>query len=246
MISRERRAVARISAFIDLSGAEIAFLASLPGDHRTYKPGEIIRDEQAADSFDLLLDGWAANSLITVDGNQRINSVHLPGDLLGMATFVLKEPFDRTFALTEATVHRMPSSVLRDIFANYPRIAAAILLIAQEERAAKMEWNSLCNATGSMRRLAAFFLRTAERLQVLHEREEHDFAFPLTQKQIAEYISVTPVYMTRLLRQLESQRFMRLSGSRLQVLDLKGLRDFAGLPEWHVSRPRWLSDLQLA
>lgn len=242
MIDQGIRAVIRLLPFIDISAAEIEFLRSLPGKEVTIAAGETIAPAHPTESFDLILEGWAANAVTTQDGLQRINSINLPGDMIGMATFILTEPFDTTFALSDVMVRRLPGTALRDMFEEQPRLAATVMLIAQEERAAKLEWNSLCNTTGAYRRLAAFIFRLLERLEVLHDTPHEDYPFPVTQKQVGEVVGVTPVYINHLVRKMDQDGLVKLKGKRLKVINRAALQGASGLSDWKIGRPRWLPE----
>lgn len=50
------------------------------------------------------------------DSEERIITINLPGDLLGMASFVMAASIDRTYALTRASLRWGPGEVLRAFF----------------------------------------------------------------------------------------------------------------------------------
>ena len=97
---REALATARLQSFIKPTAAELGFLRSIPGRDYQAQAQETICPNDRQPGFFLLLAGWAANSIVAENGEERISAIHLPGDLLGMASFVMATPFDRTYALT--------------------------------------------------------------------------------------------------------------------------------------------------
>ena len=237
--SRESLAIARLQSFINPSATELDFLRSIPGEDYEAKAQETICPNDKQPGFFLLLSGWAANSIIAENGEDRISAVNLPGDLLGMTSFVMAMPFDRTYTLTAATLRWVPAHVLRQIYEHYPRLAATIMLVAQEERASKYEWMSL-HSLPAKTRFAAFLFRMGERLRRLNRIAPHDMAIPLNQKTLAEVIGVTPVYMNKLIRLIEADGLVTVSRSRIDILDLERLRALSGLDDWTVEAPSWM------
>ena len=239
--SRERRAILRLLSFIHPTPAEIEFLRSVPGHEVQAKANEILCTGEEGDALYLLLDGWAANAVISVDGDERINAINLPGDMLGMASFVMASPFDRTYALTAVTLRPIQGATLRKMFEQFPRLAATILLVAQEERAVKNEWNSL-HALTAERRLAGFLFRIGERLEKLDGPSGSRMVIPLRQKHVAEVIGVTPVYIHRLIHQFQQEGLIDYERGTLRIADLDRLQALSGLTRWQVVAPRWLPE----
>ncbi len=187
----------------------------------------------------LLIDGWAANASVTADGVVRINTVNLPGDMLGMASLVMSAPFDNVHALTPVTLKQVSCLSLRTIFEQLPRVAAVIMLIAQEERAAKNEW-VLLHAASAEKRFAGFLYRTGERLDHLHQLGGFDRNIPLTQRQLAEIVGVTPAYIHQLVHQFQADGLIEFRRGHLALLEPEQLRKLAGLDKWEVAAPVWL------
>ena len=236
---REAVAVARLLSFISPTPAELEFLRTIPGEGRSVAAGESIHPGIGAEGFFLLLDGWAANSIVSEDGSERISSINLPGDLLGMTSFVLANPVDRTYALTCAALRWIPASILREMFERHPRLAATMLLVAQEERAVKNEWISL-HAVPARSRLAAFLFRIGERLQKLREILEGNLSVPLTQRQLAEIVGVTPVYIHKLIHLFRQDGLIRYKRGCIDIEDMQRLQEIAGLDKWQLTTPAWL------
>jgi len=239
--NRQARAILRLLSFIEPTAAEIDFLASIPGREVQAKPNEVVCSGDEGEALYLLLDGWAASAMISAEGDERINSINLAGDMLGMASFVMATPFDRTYALTPVTLRPIHGTTLREIFEHFPRLAATILLVAQEERAAKNEWNCLHSASAE-RRLAGFLFRIGEGLEKLNGASGGAMSVPLRQRQVAEVIGVTPVYIHRLIQKFVQGGLIESERGSLRIADIDGLQKLAGLPRWKVVAPRWLPE----
>ncbi len=232
-------ATLRLLPFITPTPAEIDFMSSAPAEDRQVEPEQTIYPHDRGEGLFVLLEGWVASSIVWEDGRERINSIKLPGDPVAMAAFVLATPSDRTFALTRANLRWYPGSLLKDMFVRHPRLAATMLLITQEERAARGEWNAL-HAVSARTRFAAFLFRIGERMRKLAELIGHSLDLPLTQRQVAEAVGVTPVYVHQLIAGLRQENLIEHRRGVLRILDLEGLQRICGLAAWDVVTPTWL------
>lgn len=240
MDQRSFSAIVRFLPYVQPHPDEIAFLESLPGKDQVYSAGESIGSERHGSKIRLLLSGWAVGVLVMQDGDHRIHTVHLPGDMLQMADLVLAEPDGWAEALTDVLVREFDGANLWQFFVKQPRLAAALLLIAQEERALRTEWFSLGISVGAKRRLAAFLYRIGERIKKYPDFIPGVETVPLSQSQVASLIGVTPVYVSRIVGQLCREGLIECTGTGIVLLDVEGLRRIAGIQPWNVGAPRWL------
>ena len=242
MIPRHLRVISRITAFIKPSAAEVEFFRSIPFEDSVAAAGETILEDRHTSGLALLVKGWAANAVVSPDGSTRVHAIHLPGDIAGMASSILAEPIDYTFAITDTVFTVMSKNFLSRTFEEQPRLAATILLIAQEERAMRMEWGALAQSTGAARRLAAFLFRLGERVRRLLEDHPETLELPLTQKLIGEAIGVTPVYMNRLVKEFRARGLVDVRQSYFAITDMEGLKELAQIGQWKVRTPAWLPE----
>lgn len=233
-------AIFRFLPYIMPTPDEIGFLESMAGKDRVYGAGEVIGGKQGESTIRLLLNGWALGVLHTQDGERRIHTVHLPGDMLQMAELVLVEPDGWAEALTDVLVREFDGANLWEFFVHQPRLAAVLLLIAQEERALRTEWFSLGLSVGAKRRLAAFLYRIGERIKKYQNHMECADEVPLSKIQVASLIGVTPVHVHKIVGQLCREGLIECTNRSIALLDVEGLRRIAGIQAWNVGAPRWL------
>lgn len=231
--------MARFLPFIHPTPDEIGFLASLPGSDQAFPAGETIEGSNGTAMLSLMLDGWAANSIVTAEGSERIHAINLPGDMLGMMNFVTDVQSERVFALTPVICRQIPASSMWDFFESQPRLAASVFLIAQEERAARKEWHSLGTSTGAERRLAACLFRLGERCRRIPGYGDVP-KLPLNQKNVSAIVGVTAVYINRIMGKFRDENLIEYDRKNITILDLEGLQEIAELPTWEVSAPSWL------
>lgn len=237
----ERRVLARLTSFASLDEQEKAVLASLAHSPRQLQRGERIRAQDDAPTYlHLLVDGWAASAVGLPDGSRQLNALCLPGDVLGLPSLALAEPIDEIVALSTVVVLEMPVDSIGRLFAESPRLAALLFLVSQEERALAMERLAQMGQASARARLAALFLRLAERMAQLEDDTSGRFALPLTQRDMGDLIGVSAVHLNATLKWLRGEGVIKLKNRELEILDFELLREIADLPSWRRARPAWL------
>lgn len=236
----KRRVVARLAAFGPLEPAEIEHLASLGGEVRMIARGQVIlSDNQRAGQLELLLDGWAASTVQLANGSRQIVTINLPGDLLGLPGLGVRRPIDALVALTPAVVCAIRGESIWEMFKGWPGLAARLFLVTQEERAMAMERLALVGKAPAIARLAATFLRLGERLERLDCGTSDSYDLPITQKDLADLVGVTPVHLNGVLSELKRGALVTLEQRHLRILDEPALRDIAQIDPWQFLPPPW-------
>jgi CRP-like cAMP-binding protein len=75
--------------------------------------------------------------------------------------------------------------------------------------------------------MAHLFCELHTRLDVVGRAEPDGFAFPLTQRELAECLGLTVVHANRTLQALRGRHLIELVGRRLTILDREGLEEVA-------------------
>lgn len=192
----------------------------------------------------LLVDGWAASSMLLADGERQILKLHLPGDMLGTASMSLTQAADTLSALTPITVSRVPASAFGQLFMANPRFAACMFLSAQRERIALMDRLAMVGRSTALQRLAALLLDLRERLSVAAGAATDTFAMPVTQEQIGDYLGLTGVHVNRMIRQLETDGIITRHRPRQQITIARpdALRQISGTHDRPLARDLgWLT-----
>ncbi len=78
------------------------------------------------------------------------------------------------------------------------------------------------------KQMAHLFCELLVRLESVGFAKDNGFEFPLTQEELADALGISPVHTNRVLTQLRDDGLIRLSGKRLDILDLDRLCTYAG------------------
>lgn len=220
--------VERIERHLVLTRQERAALAELCGASRTYRRGAIVRREHdRAQEIYLLSAGWVISFVLLDDGSRQILKVHLPGDLVGLASTAFPEATESLMALTDARLVSIDKAGLRNVFNTHPRISGMLFILAQAEQAALHDRLASLGKTSGKARVAALLLDTLIRLRTTQRTLESTISFPLTQEEIGDATGLTAVHVNRMIRSLVDDGLLARQSNRFTILDEKRLSDVA-------------------
>lgn len=228
-------------AFFELDADELETLAGLPNALRRYGKNETIRSEgEPVQEIFILHEGWVTTGVASSDGGFQIIQVHLPGDMMGTPSVVLAKAAETLTAITPAVISKVPLARLGRLFAERPRLAAALFLASQQERIFLMDVITSVGRRSALQRVAAFLLHLFERWQSIDPATGSSLFMPLTQEHMGNALGLSAVHVNRMLHQLEERRMIARSSRQIVFLDVEGLRHLADLPQRLPSPPRWL------
>ncbi len=235
-------ATARLSAFGSLEGTELAGLAQIAGPVRLLDPGDILWDAgKRLPALFILLDGWMISTVGAGIGRGVTVKVHLPGDVLGLPSLAFSEAAETTVALTPAKVRPLGFHSFGHLFEAYPRVAAMMFLVSQQERMLLMDRLVAAHIAGAKQRLATFFWQMLERVQRSYPGTADSFFLPIERDHVADLIGVGPSQLAAAVKELRRADIVGWTGGWLTVLDAEALRTEAGLPARQLaSDAHWL------
>ncbi len=75
--------------------------------------------------------------------------------------------------------------------------------------------------------------------------DDNQFAFPLTQDDLADVLGLTPVHVNRKLQQLRQNDIINLRSRKMQILDLPQLRQIAGFNASYLAHGPQINERRL-
>jgi len=192
--------VRKLSAFVALSEAELAALKVFQQHRRTFEAGvDLVRQGQLIKSAFVLEEGWACSCKHLPSGSRQIVDFKVPGDFLGLRSFLFRTSDHNVAALTRVEVAEVSLSDLTDAFVDTPRLATAVLWAVAREEAVVVEHLVDIGRRNSVERTAHFMLELGARLKLVGLGTKEGFACPLPQHMLADALGLTAVYMNRVL-----------------------------------------------
>ncbi|WP_448661079.1 Crp/Fnr family transcriptional regulator [Sphingomonas sp. CJ20] len=175
----------------------------------------------------LLLDGFLARYKDLSDGERQITHVHVPGDFADLHGFTLKRLDHSVLTLTPCTIAKAPHDRILRVTETHPHLARLFWFSTNLDAAIHREWVVSLGRRNAIERTAHLFCELHARLGVVGQSDEHGYAFPLTQAELAECLGLTSVHVNRVLKELREAGVVEFRGGRVSIGDMAALRRIA-------------------
>lgn len=191
--------------------------------HNLYRAGET--NEGAS----VVCEGWAVRFLQLPNGKRQILSVIQPGDLISASAI-----FERQFAFSVQAVTRVryavfPFAEVRNRLRDNPALLDTWMrLAADEHRDADRRLVDLGQRT-ALERIASLIVQVMLRSEQRGELAGGEFAFPMSQQQMADFTGLTPVHTCRVLSALRKTGVCDVGHGMVKVLDRAQLQRIAAI-----------------
>ena len=212
--------VARVPIFAGLNPEQISEIASrvrpriVPRNEQLYGAGEL------NPYLRIIHTGSVKVYRITESGHEQVIRVLGPGDFLGEKALISPSASDH-FALTleESEICSLDHQDIREYLLRYPSVAFTMLetLSARLDSTEDQVSSMVGEDAGS--RVAAYLVGLSD------ENQRSSIELPITKKDVASYLGVTPETLSRKLALFEDNGWIRLQGHRrIDLLDIEALR----------------------
>ncbi len=229
----------KLASYLSLSPAEIEFLRDLHGLKRRFnRHRDIVAQGRPYRSVFVLCSGFVCRYKILPEGTRQVLNLLLPGDLIGFPACFFENAVNAASSLTEVVVATVSFQALFDLFARFPRVAAALFWISAREVALSNEHLLDVGRRSAYERLAHFILELLVRLRAVGLADDLSYSLPVTQEVIADTLGLSGPHVSRLLRSLREEGLVTVQGHRLTVTDLESLTVLAGFENDYLTRNR--------
>lgn len=218
----------KLQHYKDLDKHEIQMLRSAPTQKRRLEKGSyIIEAGEKPPAVHLMIDGWACRCKMLSDGREQIMGYLIKGDLCDLHVTLLSRMDHSIRAITATTVGMVPEESINRIIEDFPRLARALFWSLMVDEAIARHWILNIGLRSAEARVAHLFCELLVRFQVAGLIQDHTLEMPLTQANLGEALSLTPVHVNRVLQRLRQKGLIRLTRKELTILDPEGLKNLA-------------------
>lgn len=201
---------------------EVAAVADLPWAIRSVSRNrDILSIGSRPTSLFLVLEGWAGRYNVRREGSRRFTGFMLPGDLCGIHAVTKVDMDHSVLALTNCLIAELPATQLDRVAQSLPSFAKALWHAKLIEEAILRKW--LCNSEDAQRSLAHLLCELHVRMSVIGQVNQGSFALPITQADIGDALSVTPVHTNRMVQKLRRSGWMEIGRGFVKIFDVEGL-----------------------
>jgi len=236
--AKRRQLISRITKFLNLDANEISFLSAQANGPHMFRRGEPLFHAGRTCKMYLVVHGWVSTEIISAAGYRQVTSINLPGDMIGLSNLAFKHAAESAAAITDVIAQPLSEAFLTEVFKSYPRLAAAIFLISQEERVAKSEWLALMGRADARTKLSAFLIRLADRIGENTDAKQ-EFDFPLSQRDLADIIGISTVHMNSVVQDLRKEEIAVISHGKISI-DRPKLEKIANLASRTIQKASWV------
>lgn len=212
--------VARVPIFSGLNHGQISEIAA------RVQPRIVPRNEQLYGAGDvnpylrIIHTGTVKVYRITESGHEQVLRVLGAGDFLGEKALISPSVSDHfAVTLTEAEICSLEHADIRDYLLRYPSVALTMLETLSARLGSTEEQVSAIAGEDAASRVATYLVGLAEELK------RNSVALPITKKDVASFLGLTPETLSRRLAGFEDNGWIHQQGNRrIDILDLEALR----------------------
>lgn len=221
----ENLLIRKVATFVQLSEDDRSALDKVWNSTRQSVAAQcdIAREGDPPRCIRVIVKGWACRYKLLVDGRRQITSIFLPGDLCDLNIFMLKRMDHSIRALTPVKYVVLNPFEFEKLTFGRPRVLRALWCETLANAAIQREWTVNLGQRSALERFAHLLCELHLRLQVIGMAADRVCDFPITQQELADTLGLTAVHVSRTLKELRTRGLIRLSGHRLELLDLHEL-----------------------
>jgi CRP-like cAMP-binding protein len=201
-----------------LTDGDRAALASLPVSVRSAKAGTtLVKEGQQAQSYTVLLSGYAYRYKVAADGGRQVVSIQIPGEGLACASLFFDEVDHTTEALTGVEAAFFDRPAFRALVRSNAAISHSLLLMTLIEVSIANEWQLSLGRRDAKARVAHLLLELAAKLDAAGLANGGEYDLPLTQMQLADTLGLTPIHVNRKLNELRNEGLVDYDRGRFRL-----------------------------
>ncbi|WP_210317237.1 Crp/Fnr family transcriptional regulator [Oryzicola mucosus] len=212
-----------------LGERETKALEALQGPRTLIAAGkEIVYEGQQQHAAYVVADGWACSYKELQDGARQVIDIQIPGDFLGLRSFLLRRSDQSFTTLTDVVVTKIATDRLVDTFHAVPRLAVALLWAASRDEAMVVEHLVSVGRRDAVARTVHFLLELGAKLKLVGHGSATEFPCPLSQSVLADALGITSIHLNRVLRQLRESELLIFRDGWVTFLDRERLAALTG------------------
>ncbi|CAM3404869.1 Crp/Fnr family transcriptional regulator [Halomonas lysinitropha] len=211
---------ATMERYVDLDASEARLLASFEQSSTKVKKHERLwRANARVGELYILQKGWACTIRHTLDGEQRIIELLLPGDIIGLKEFTFTRHVSQASMITLGSVQPFPHENIVDIVAASTPLAIALFANISRQDALLTERMLISIHRSARSRVLHFMLETFYRLEKIQSVELASFEFPVSQRLLGNILGLSSVHINRILKGLDQDRVLKKHRHHIEVYD---------------------------
>ena len=196
---------------------------------KNYAPREdILVEGQPIDTCQVILSGLAVRYKLLPGGARQIMAFLIPGDLCDAEVFILDAMDHGVSAISPTTCAVIPARTMRELLREVSPLSEALWWGTMTDLAVLRERIVDVGRRDARERIAHLVYEMLVRHRIVGTAEDDVIPWPLTQDDLADATGLSPLHVSRTLKQMREDGLLHISKKRLAVLAADRLREVAG------------------
>lgn len=218
----------KLSHFAPLAQIDHEVLDGLLEQEQAYSADvDIVTGGSKPRSVFLLKEGLAIRYRTMPNGGRQIMTFLIPGDICDVHAFLLRTMDHSIGTITPVRIAPISRERMMRLFAQRPRISAALWWSSLQEGAMLRERIVSLGRRNARGRIACLLCELLWRHAAVGLTNGDAFKLPLTQTELGDTLGLTPVHVNRILREFRERRLISMGNKMLRLLDVASLQQIA-------------------
>src|SRR5215203_3408318 len=219
----------KLNALHQLSDEEQAALQdALSPPRQLGRGGDLVQDGSTPGQTTVMLAGTACRYKTLRNGKRHILAFQYLGDMTDLYSYVLKRMDHAIGTLSPCTFAHIHHEKVEELRIKYPNLGFAFWRDTMVDASIAHAW-AAGSARTTISRVAHMFCEIFTRLERVGKAElGRPLDFNATQHDLADALGLSLVHINKTVAQLKKKGLIGRTGTKVVILDWKGLRDIAG------------------
>lgn len=211
--------VTKLSHYVTLADDDLERLGELEKSERIFEAGqEVYQGGDVNNDLYVVKHGWSFSYTDLPDGRRQIVKIHHPGDIIGFPDVALKHSTTTLRTVEEVCLCPFPKFALDEILKESPKLSALLMSIAMRDHVVLIDVLRAMGRMSAKERVSYMLLDLIARLRITNQQMSDTLRLPMTQSQIADYLGLTNVYISKTLIRMEEDGFIHRDQDNLKIL----------------------------
>jgi len=218
----------KLTALHDISEEEQqAVIGALEKPRQIRRGSDIVSDGSNPKYTTVMLSGTACRYKLLPNGQRHIITFQFPGDMTDLYSYVLKKMDHAVGALSDCTIAQIPHETIAALSDRYPNLQYAFWRDTMVDASIAHTW-ALGGSRKTVSRMAHMLCEIFARLELVGlAKVGQSLPYVVNQRDLSDALGLSLVHTNKTLAVLKNKKLIRRAGTKLEILDWKGLTDIA-------------------
>lgn len=203
----------------NLDENELHSVAALPSVIKRFDASSsIVGEGHRSHHCFYLISGFCVRSKTTAEGKRQILSIHVPGDIPDLHSLHLPTMDHDVTSLGTCTIGVISHDAIKALSRQQPNVGEAFWRQTLIDSAIFREWLLNNGQRMARNRLLHFIIEFQYRLAAVGLEHDGIYDLPATQRDLADALSMTPVHISRVLKELREMNLLQVRKSKITIM----------------------------